>query len=535
MVWGALQGQDLRVQLCNLPGGFARLGAVLEAALQSRDPLAVFTMPRSLPCSAVLVRHFAKLPATLHFPGRPAKEHSKPEPLARSMEMQEGTTELGPKPCRQLAQAAKEPSASSGPRWPRSRLQQEGLSRRPAAQRPKTPQALRTLAGVTAAPDPAGSSPHLPELSPDDDAEAYLASFERVAETCRWPRGEWVTRLVPVLSGKAQQAVSSLAAGDAGDYGKVKAAILRGCSVGTEMRRLRFRQFRYQEAAGPRDVYRRLRELSHRWLQPEVRTKEQIMELLVLEQFLSILPEEIQSWVWVRHPESCAQAVALAESFQLGQREAGIWEQQVTVRVKVEEVTPEDMESPENLWESQSPPSEPPQLISDDDAQEEVARSKFKFPRVPEDETQCLEETGPAMATLPSSSQGGLIFIVPWRDLTASHEAKDSRFLLSGGSGTISGVPGWGAEGKTSTFCKDKTPHIYPGASRVVLVRSWSGAPCKETSTGGRKGSHGIPRSSRKPLPKGCWGLRGPSRARRAVPTGQRSPTAAATAGSVSG
>lgn len=54
------------------------------------------------------------------------------------------------------------------------------------------------------------------------------------------------------------------------------------------------------------------------------------MELLVLEQFLSILPEEIQSWVWVRHPQSCAQAVALAESFQLGQGEpGGLWERQV--------------------------------------------------------------------------------------------------------------------------------------------------------------------------------------------------------------
>uniref|UniRef100_A0A8C0U6J8 SCAN box domain-containing protein n=1 Tax=Cyanistes caeruleus TaxID=156563 RepID=A0A8C0U6J8_CYACU len=73
-------------------------------------------------------------------------------------------------------------------------------------------------------------------------------------------------------------------------------------------------------AAGPRDVWRRLRELSQRWLRPEERSKEQIMELLVLEQFLSILPEDIQSWVWVRHPESCAQAVALAESFQLGKK-----------------------------------------------------------------------------------------------------------------------------------------------------------------------------------------------------------------------
>ncbi|NXI44792.1 ZN197 protein, partial [Galbula dea] len=129
----------------------------------------------------------------------------------------------------------------------------------------------------------------------------------------------------------------------------------------TELRRLRFRQFRYQEASGPRDVCHRLQELSRGWLRPEVRSKEQIMELLVLEQFLSILPEEIQSWVWVRHPQSCAQAIALAESFQLGQGDpGGIWEQQVTVCVKVEEVSPGDVEDPEAVGDPPSPSSESP-------------------------------------------------------------------------------------------------------------------------------------------------------------------------------
>uniref|UniRef100_A0A8C6XGN3 Uncharacterized protein n=1 Tax=Naja naja TaxID=35670 RepID=A0A8C6XGN3_NAJNA len=53
-----------------------------------------------------------------------------------------------------------------------------------------------------------------------------------------------------------------------------------------------------------------LPELCHYWLEPECRTMEQILELLILEQFLIILPKGIQS-----------QAVALAEGFVLHQQE----------------------------------------------------------------------------------------------------------------------------------------------------------------------------------------------------------------------
>ncbi|XP_074874009.1 uncharacterized protein LOC142025283 [Carettochelys insculpta] len=304
---------------------------------------------------------------------------------------------LEPGPGKEPERAAKGPTvappSSVTPRWSRVRMHQvkteppEGVS-----QRQQVLQARQTTPEIVSAPDPGLGSPPLPELSPEDDVEVYLASFERIAEACRWPRREWVTRLLPSLSGKAQQAISSLDAREAHDYGKVKAAILRGCSISTEMQRLHFRQFRYQEAKGPREVCSRLRELSHRWLKPEIRTKEQIMELLILEQFLTILPEEIQSWVWVRHPETCAQAVSLAEDFQLGQREAGIWEQQVTVRVKVEEVTPEEVETPQALWDSQSSQLEPPPPNALWGTHEEVGQSKYKLPHTPEEETEALQE-----------------------------------------------------------------------------------------------------------------------------------------------
>ncbi|XP_066230717.1 neurotrophin receptor-interacting factor homolog isoform X1 [Saccopteryx leptura] len=75
----------------------------------------------------------------------------------------------------------------------------------------------------------------------------------------------------------------------------------------------RFRGFRFEEATGPREALHRLRELCHQWLRPEARSKEQILEALVLEQFLGALPGKLQVWVESQHPEDCQEAVALVE------------------------------------------------------------------------------------------------------------------------------------------------------------------------------------------------------------------------------
>uniref|UniRef100_A0A670YYW1 SCAN box domain-containing protein n=1 Tax=Pseudonaja textilis TaxID=8673 RepID=A0A670YYW1_PSETE len=87
-------------------------------------------------------------------------------------------------------------------------------------------------------------------------------------------------------------------------------------TVVSEAQRQHFRQFRYQEAGDPREACSRLWFLCCRWLKPERHTKEQILELLILEQFLAILPSDLQSWVVEGCPQTCAQAVALAEGFR---------------------------------------------------------------------------------------------------------------------------------------------------------------------------------------------------------------------------
>ncbi|XP_061476082.1 zinc finger protein 165-like isoform X2 [Rhineura floridana] len=170
----------------------------------------------------------------------------------------------------------------------------------------------------------------LPEKPrPWDDTKAFLASFEQVAEACQWPREEWAARLLPALRGEAERAFSRLGARDREDYGKVKAAILRGDALRREMQRQHFRRFCYREAEGPRGAYGQLQELCSQWLKVEKHSKEQILELLILEQLLTVLPPEIQSRVRECGPETCAQAVTLAEDFLQLQQDAERKEKQM--------------------------------------------------------------------------------------------------------------------------------------------------------------------------------------------------------------
>ncbi|XP_027390892.1 zinc finger protein 449 isoform X2 [Bos indicus] len=108
-----------------------------------------------------------------------------------------------------------------------------------------------------------------------------------------------------------------------------------------EVFRQRFRQFQYKEAAGPHEAFNKLWELCCQWLKPKMRSKEQILELLVLEQFLTILPTEIETWVREHCPENRERVVSLIEDLQ---RELEIPEQQLDRQeMLLEELAPVGM------------------------------------------------------------------------------------------------------------------------------------------------------------------------------------------------
>ncbi|XP_029409593.1 zinc finger protein with KRAB and SCAN domains 8 isoform X1 [Nannospalax galili] len=119
---------------------------------------------------------------------------------------------------------------------------------------------------------------------------------------------------------------------------------------GQELFRLRFRQLRYQETLGPREALIQLRALCHQWLRPDLNTKEQILELLVLEQFLTILPEELQTLVKEHQLEDGEEVVTLLEDLE---RQIDILGRPVPARAHEHRV----------LWEEvmpSEPPPEPP-------------------------------------------------------------------------------------------------------------------------------------------------------------------------------
>ncbi|XP_006162095.1 zinc finger protein 496 isoform X2 [Tupaia chinensis] len=130
-----------------------------------------------------------------------------------------------------------------------------------------------------------------------------------------------------------------------------------------ESSRRLFRRFRYQEAAGPREALHRLWALCRGWLRPERHTKEQILELLVVEQFLAILPWEIQSWVRAQEPESGEQAVAAVEALE---REPGRpWQ---WLKHCEDPVVIDDGDSPPDQEQEQQPAEPQTDLAKSEDA-----------------------------------------------------------------------------------------------------------------------------------------------------------------------
>ncbi|XP_036884199.1 zinc finger protein 18 isoform X3 [Sturnira hondurensis] len=206
-------------------------------------------------------------------------------------------------------------------------------------------------------------------------------------------------------------------------------AVPRGEPSNPETARQLFRQFRYQAMSGPQETLRQLRKLCFQWLQPEVHTKEQILEILMLEQFLTILPGEIQMWVRKQCPGS-GEEISIQV---LGQ---DIWSQKVEPVScqggEVEshlDVTPQEL----GLQNSPSGPGEPLSHMVKEEShvEQELAVAAPLLPAQPEE--RLLRDQPFGASLLQTAPQE------PWRHLDSTQKEQYWDLLLETYGKMISG------------------------------------------------------------------------------------------------
>ena len=127
-------------------------------------------------------------------------------------------------------------------------------------------------------------------------------------------RERWSFQLAPHLTGKAQQAYAALPPEDAKTYDTVKEAILRRYDINEETYRQRFCKLRPKEGESPQELITRLKDLATRWTR-ESKSRDGLLDLIVREQILAILPEDIQVSVIERQPKDSEEAGRFAGNY----------------------------------------------------------------------------------------------------------------------------------------------------------------------------------------------------------------------------
>uniref|UniRef100_A0A8C8RPM3 SCAN box domain-containing protein n=1 Tax=Pelusios castaneus TaxID=367368 RepID=A0A8C8RPM3_9SAUR len=107
-----------------------------------------------------------------------------------------------------------------------------------------------------------------------------------------------------VLLAGVQAAYMALSEAQAKDYEAIRAAVLDRMGLPAEKYRQTFRAARWTGSLWPRTFAQRLMDWGIQWLRPDTHTVDEIMDMLVLEQFIHSLPETLRVWVRRHQPTS---------------------------------------------------------------------------------------------------------------------------------------------------------------------------------------------------------------------------------------
>lgn len=160
-----------------------------------------------------------------------------------------------------------------------------------------------------------GEGARFTQMTPQDDVEDYLEACERTAMAATWDPSSWAVKIGPFFIGPAQASYLAFTRTEARDYEKVKKALLYRLEISPETYWQKFRAQKRAEGIHPQLLAQTLRDLVEWCLQPEIRTTHEIVNLIVLKQFLTDLGSNTQCWVRCHQTKMVEEALQLAEDY----------------------------------------------------------------------------------------------------------------------------------------------------------------------------------------------------------------------------
>uniref|UniRef100_A0A8C5N2U2 CCHC-type domain-containing protein n=1 Tax=Leptobrachium leishanense TaxID=445787 RepID=A0A8C5N2U2_9ANUR len=154
-----------------------------------------------------------------------------------------------------------------------------------------------------------------------EDIDGFLQDFERQCALQEVAAQDWVPLRASKLTGRAAEAYRAVADEDCMVYERVKEHLLARYALTPEAYRDRFRALK----KGTHDSYvewgHRMQQVVRSWIQGcQATHPDQIIQLLLLEQFYNYSPPEVRNWVRDRHPLTLPEDARLADEYQDARR-----------------------------------------------------------------------------------------------------------------------------------------------------------------------------------------------------------------------
>ncbi|XP_068214080.1 uncharacterized protein [Palaemon carinicauda] len=148
------------------------------------------------------------------------------------------------------------------------------------------------------------------------DPEDYIWVFVETANHLNWPAEQWVWLSKPKLSGKAAQVVRYL--DDTKNYKQVKKAIIDAFFITEEVYRQAFRNLCKSNIQTFLELTSDKLRAFRKWLKyAEVTSLEELMNLMVLEEFKRKLPINVMLYIEDGQEKNLLKAASLADTYSL--------------------------------------------------------------------------------------------------------------------------------------------------------------------------------------------------------------------------